>query len=469
MGDGSWDKFVKRVQDDVTPPAARPRPTTGKMARPPAEEDQRKKESRGVARPERKSDSRPVARPTGKSDSRPVARPTGKSDSRPVARPPGGKKSESRPVARPQRPDTRSQRRPAPAATGGEGGPAAQEAEKQERGRSDLRQEIKAQAKVVPLEKLRKGGTQFVRVIDPRAIERIVGDSVRRALEQHKQLLTSEEREAIERDATSGFTQLLSEHKKLQAEKDQLEAEKSAAEAQRESLAQQVDALRTDLEIEQRRLGDERQRQAERVEGIQFSAQALDELERRVHALLRRMLDAGELTPPGFMTPPDGIQQFHQELEATVHRVMQAERKKRATVGGDATEDAVDLLERRIEKLTRALQETERQLSAAPSDPFAEHRPASAFTEVQGISADDPGFKWRSALLRWVFLTNLEQHGLEISEADRTGPFPGRRLLDSLQRAAAERAAAAARSGGSAAAAQSGGAAEAARGRATAP
>src|SRR5581483_2622365 len=111
------------------------------------------------------------------------------------------------------------------------------------------------------------------------------------------------------------------------------------------------------------------------------------------------------------------------------------EKRKRALEGLDALEkqlgeafdrlvgrlksDYEDLLERRIQKLNKALGETEEALRRVASMKMLDDGIASIYKSVQGLDLDALNKERKKELLAVVFLENLELQGKEVTEADR--------------------------------------------------
>ncbi|MCA8922615.1 MAG: hypothetical protein KDD82_12450 [Planctomycetes bacterium] len=285
-----------------------------------------------------------------------------------------------------------------------------------------LGKRIQDEARVVPLDKLKKGGTKFVRVISPDTIVRIVGESLENALAEHSFLLDEDERKLIAKEARVGFSQLLIQHKQLQAERvelqDKLAEEVKARDKQQEELEQQVNRLREQLESDQTRL----ERERERAEGVRIAPASMDELERRLEGCARRLVEEGQLGLPGEGDPVPGLATFREQFAGAVAEVLRAERKR---FGASAeSQEAIELLERRVAKLSRALQEKEGDLNVLTGD---ELRAGESYYEGSGgLSAEAKRFDWKAHLLRRMTLQTRELLGHEVTDAEREEPFPRR-------------------------------------------
>jgi hypothetical protein len=84
------------------------------------------------------------------------------------------------------------------------------------------------------------------------------------------------------------------------------------------------------------------------------------------------------------------------------------ERERLDASGGAAGAEERALLDRRIEKLARALEDTEGRLKGMIAAGGPDPGVASVYRAVQGLAADDPRAEQKKALLQNVFLESLE-------------------------------------------------------------
>ncbi|MEZ6183721.1 MAG: hypothetical protein R3F62_01780 [Planctomycetota bacterium] len=339
----------------------------------------------------------------------PKDRPRPASERTPAGNPPAAK----RPAAKPPAAKPPAAKPPAakpPAAKPSSGEPT-----------EGLGQRIQQEARVVPLDKLKQGGTKFVRVISPDTIVRIVGESLENALAEHSFLLDEDERKLIAKEARVGFSQLLVQHKKLQEERQELQGklaeEVKARGEQQAQLEQQIARLREQLEADQSRLDRERQR----AEGVHIAPESLADLERRLVSCAQRLVEEGELglAPEGEDVP--GLATFKVQFAAAVAEVLGAERKRFGQTA--ESREAIELLERRVAKLSRALQEKEGDLDILTGD---ELRKKESYYEASGgLDKAAKRFDWKSNLLKRNMLHTRELLGHELDEGERAAPFPG--------------------------------------------
>lgn len=259
---------------------------------------------------------------------------------------------------------------------------------------ANIQQRVKDQAKVLSVDKLRAGGTQFVRVLDPASLAQIVGDAIAATLDRHV-LLDDDDRDALTRSARTEFKTLLADHQKMQRAKDDSDRE-------RMSLERRLDQLQKGLEAQQNRLGKEREKKRERDQQLQFRPETFDEMDRRLRGLLTRMGELGELS-----TDEQGQAAFAENLGEMVRRVIRLEREVHYSEADEQQSEVIELLERRIAKLARTLEETHdalTHLSRAEGDP----RTAPAPRPTQGLSANDPKRDMKRGMLQSMWRENLE-------------------------------------------------------------
>lgn len=265
-----------------------------------------------------------------------------------------------------------------------------------------IREAIKEKTERVPLRALEKRGFRSVQVLDMRTIERIVHEAVTRCLDLRRETLGAGERAELEADAKQEFLKLLAEHKKVVAQKTEIERA-------REALSAQVDTLREELARQQEALRAARDRRLAGAGEFSLSPESFAEMESKIRKLFgtlisqERRLSLAEAGPQALR----GLSELEREIAALLDRLMADERAKLLGKEKQAHEEKVQLLERRIEKLNKALEDTEgalRQVIAAKSiDPGI----ASIYDKVQGLAADALNYERKKELLKQVFEENL--------------------------------------------------------------
>jgi hypothetical protein len=281
-----------------------------------------------------------------------------------------------------------------------------------------IRRALKEKTERIPLRALERRGFRSVQVLDMATIERIVHEAVDHCLAaRREEPLGADERARLEADAKQEFLKLLAEHKKVVAQKTEIERA-------REALSRQVDTLREELAKQQDLLRSERDR---KLAGSTFrlSPESFAEMETKIRKLFdqlvarERRVSLAEVGPQALR----GLSELEREIAVMLDRLIGEQREKLFDREKREHEAKVDLLERRIEKLNKALADTEgalRQVMAAKSiDPGI----ASIYDSVQGLALDALNFERKKELLREVFLENLTLQGRKIEEEDRVA-FP---------------------------------------------
>ncbi|MFC1707788.1 hypothetical protein ACFL59_13410 [Planctomycetota bacterium] len=281
--------------------------------------------------------------------------------------------------------------------------------------------EVRTQAEFLPLRALEKRGFRKVRVLNMKTIERIISQTVDHALERRSTSLASTERAEIEEEAKRELLQLMKEHKKLAAQKTE-------ADKRKDELETQVDGLRDELQRQQQALLKEQERSVAAHE-VTFTPTALQEMEEKIRVLFKqlmseeRRLSLAEAGPRALR----GLSEFERDLVTLIDRIMAELRDRYLDRERAEHNKKIDLLERRIAKLNKALKHTEQALHTVAKAKSIDPGVASIYDTIQGLSYLDPAFQRKNELLKEVFLQNLELQGKEIRPDDYVAvtPTPG--------------------------------------------
>jgi prefoldin subunit 5 len=287
-----------------------------------------------------------------------------------------------------------------------------------EEGVGRIRRAIKDKTERIPLRALEKRGFRSVQVLDMATIERIVAEAVEHALSAREQTLLPAERAVLEADAKQEFLKLLDEHKRVVKEKSDLERA-------REGLESQVATLREELMKQREALRTERDRKLS-GETFSLSAESFGELESKIRKLFsgfmneERRLSLAELGPRALK----GLSELEKELALMLDRLLADEREKLVARERKAHGEKVEILEKRIEKLNRALRETEQALATVIAAKSIDPGIASIYKTVQGLAFDALHFERKKELLKEVFLENLVLQKKDVRPEDRSdAPF----------------------------------------------
>jgi hypothetical protein len=252
---------------------------------------------------------------------------------------------------------------------------------------------FRSRADLTSLKKLAREGVRTVNVLDLSQIEQIVGEAIERALLESSRNGTSPQRAAL--GAQLELVKMLGGEQRL--------GEK------RQELAQQGAALEKDLG-ELRSALDEAQSML-RSESAQKKRDAMDELR---HRLDRSLADAFARARARVAdAAPDAaaaLASMQEPLRATMVALLGAaiERTAAPAVPTPAA-NGVELLERRVRKLTAQLAETQDLLDRTrrQKEDDAQGVP-SIYKEVQGLRGTEDQVDTRRALMREIYEHNLE-------------------------------------------------------------
>jgi hypothetical protein len=261
-----------------------------------------------------------------------------------------------------------------------------------------LRRAIADRTRATTLQALEKKGVRNVKVLDMKTIEKIVGEAVERALDRMSRHLSAGAKKHLEQEAKREFLELMDEHKRTLSEK-------SDEERRRLDLEKTVEKLRSELAVQQDALTVERETQ-----GVTISPESLAELEAAVGSKLREfMTDERRLQVAGADPKLElGLNELEKKLAEAFDRLI-----------GRVKSAHEDVLERRIDKLNKALAATEDALRRVASMKHLDDGIASIYDSVQGLSDEALNFARKKELLAVVFLENLEIQKKEVTDADR--------------------------------------------------
>jgi hypothetical protein len=248
--------------------------------------------------------------------------------------------------------------------------------------------EIRARAQKANVGSLLRRGVREIGVLDMRTIESIVQRAVAGALEASHARMSAALRSEVEREAKRDFLELMDRHERALVEKTDVERHRA-------DLADQVARLRSELARQQAELEERRSEK-----GVMISPESHAELEQTLQRVLAGFLE----TASGKLDAASLESSLGECLDGLMGRVKSSYE---------------DLLERRIEKLNKALAQTEQELVELASAKSIDLGVPSLYRTVQGLSPETAHFERKKSLLALVFLENLEIQGREITEQDR--------------------------------------------------
>ena len=259
-----------------------------------------------------------------------------------------------------------------------------------------LRRAVLEKTQKTTLRDLEKKGLKNVAVLGMRTIEKIVNEAVENAIA--KRGLSATQKRTLEQDAKREFLELMDEHRRALAEK-------SDEERRGLDLQKQVDKLRSELARQEAVLTEQRESAT-----IAISASSLAELEATCKRVLQEFMTAERRALAAHANPKaeEGLGALEKKLGEAFDRLV-----------GRLKSDYEDLLERRIEKLNKALADTENALRHMAQLKSLDPGIASLYRTIQGLSLDEAYFERKKELLAVVFLENLQIQGKEVTATDR--------------------------------------------------
>jgi hypothetical protein len=222
-----------------------------------------------------------------------------------------------------------------------------------------------------------------IRVLKLDTVRELIARAVDEALERSTVRVEETERDRILRESEERFRELLARAK----------AEKDGVEAQRSELQKQLDRARTQLEREKERpLGTDR---------FTLSDEAIDRIERRMHRYVDDSLAAGRADT----TMESG-------LRTAIEGILDAERTRIEDLARSARSDRIELLEQKIHRLARSLEDTQQERDRARQRAHALETTA-AKSPIVGVAAEpldreDPQQGRKLALLADLVRENHE-------------------------------------------------------------
>ncbi|MBI4878168.1 MAG: hypothetical protein HY812_00700 [Planctomycetes bacterium] len=245
---------------------------------------------------------------------------------------------------------------------------------------------------VVPVSRLRKQGVRSVTVLDWERVERLLARAVEQALERHGADLSPQALATINQEAREAFARLVEQRDSFRDSARSLEQEKS-------QLLANLMLLRGEIESSSGALARERRRTVS-LDEVAVGARGMQEYGRRLEEEVRALL-AGEGGAGGSGATAGSI-------AAIARRLLDEERGRALDSARAEQRHRVLQLERRVDKLTRTLAETEslvdRLQRMKAGDPGIE----SIYREVQGLDAADPRAAEKRSLLDEIFKLNME-------------------------------------------------------------
>lgn len=248
-----------------------------------------------------------------------------------------------------------------------------------------LKDAVRQMAFRTSLDSLRKKGVQQVSVL---GIDRIIGlieAAVHRSLRSH---LVGIERDAVADATKEEFLRLLRSNEDLQRQKSEIERQKERVEEELDQLRRDLAAQRQELELklEQGALSI-----ANRYEGENAA------IARKVTEVLQALVGSQSLP----------VAVAEEKVMELVMDVVTGERKAAEAAKAALRDREIEVLQRRIGKLSESLGQTERRLQHVAALKNVDEGISSVYREVQGLRADEAQAGKKKELMAEIFKANL--------------------------------------------------------------
>lgn len=262
-----------------------------------------------------------------------------------------------------------------------------------------LRDAVRKLAYHTSVDQLKKSGIKKVNVL---GIDRIVGlidEAVNRSL-KHR-LIAAEREEVI--DATKEeFMKLLKSNQDLQRTQEELAREKQEAQSERQSAEKEADRLRLELQVIQQKL-EERLIEAETKERARYEEEDVG-IDSDIEVLFDELGRSG-------VTSGDGDEELRGRVRELVLGLVNRERSAARREIEAARNTEFSNMQRRVKKLQRSLDITEKRLDEVSKMKDVEEGIASLYREVQGLDSRDTNHDQKKGLMADIFKANLALQG----------------------------------------------------------
>jgi predicted nucleic acid-binding Zn-ribbon protein len=248
-----------------------------------------------------------------------------------------------------------------------------------------LKMAVRDMAYRTSVDQLKKRGVTQVNMLSMDRIVALIDEAVHRAVRHH--LIGSEREQVI--DATKEeFLNLMRNHEALENEASELRKLQTRAQ-------DELDMLR-------RELGQAQQTLEAKLAAAAVPAQVRIEGENA--DLAKRFYET-------FATLKDmGLGDFDQLRDGALAILLEFVAKERkATIAATeaARDNEIDLLQRRVAKLSTSLEESEKRMVEIAALKNIDPGISSIYRDVQGLSAEDVMYKKKTALMSDIFKANL--------------------------------------------------------------
>lgn len=252
-----------------------------------------------------------------------------------------------------------------------------------ERLRLKLREAVRKLGVHTTVDQLKRKGVSKVNVVGLDRITALVEAAVRRTL-KHKLMGFEgiEVRERIASATRNEFVRLLESNRELSRARDELKDREAALETE-------IDDLRRDL-LELRQAVQDRERAVANEERMRAE-----------------VVDRGLLEEVGALFRTRGGGDIRQQVVDLIVSKLDTERKRVADARLHEQQSEVTILEQRISKLSRLLEQREDELRVEANKNVLDTGISSIYREVQGLDSRDVRYAHKKALMASIFEANL--------------------------------------------------------------
>lgn len=253
---------------------------------------------------------------------------------------------------------------------------------------SSLKDAIRKLSYRTSVDQLKRRGVDKVNVLGLDRVAQLIQEAVQRSL---RFKLLALDRAEIATATKDEFLRLLKSNQDLERAQDELRRLKDMAEAQ-------VDDLRRELNRQQNRLANKLEG-AEALERARFAGQDA-EIAGRVEDLLEVLQEAGS-----------GDAEVRDRVLVLVMEIVAEQRRESVEARQAVRDREVIDLQRRIQKLSTALESTEHRLTEISAMKNIDDGISSVYRDVQGLESTDRAFKKKQALMGNIFAANMNLQG----------------------------------------------------------
>lgn len=254
--------------------------------------------------------------------------------------------------------------------------------------RPDLKNLLRGLSRRTSVEELRRKGVERVSVVGLDRIVRLIEEAMRASVRSQVPYM---EQDRIVAETRETFLRRMNEPARTDAQREaaELESRKQAAEEELQRLREEVTSQRQELE---ERLATVRE------SGLDGDHVSDSLLQQRVRELFEQLA----------ATATEDLATIQAAVQSLLQECLGEERERLAADAQATVARDVDLLQRRLDKVTKALEEAEYSLVHAVRPEDVDEGIASIYRSVQGLRGSDPRANQKKGLLDDIFTANLK-------------------------------------------------------------